>query len=162
MSALTEEQQKKLNKLEGEIASIDEKIAEVEKARAPLEYRRNKAKLEKELKDLKKKKKEVEAKIKERQDKVETFVKLLGGSGAPREVYKIFIPGGSELRVNYYHLNNLGKQMNAYFSRLDNPFLDTYTVPQREELLKSILGSTATIPTTPATVITANNAVDSD
>jgi len=97
------------------------------------------------------------------EQRVKSYAEASGGNdGEPAEIYKVFIPGGSDLRLNYYQLNNLGKQMNVYFARLDNPFLDSYNADQREELVRSILGTpTGTaIPTTPSTVITTNDAND--
>jgi len=86
------------------------------------------------------------------------------GSGEPQEIYRVFIPGGNELRLNYYQLNNIGKQMNVYFSRLDNPFLDSYNDTQREELARSILGTPVgtPIPTTPKATMTDNDKTDAN
>ncbi|RHZ36548.1 hypothetical protein [endosymbiont GvMRE of Glomus versiforme] len=118
--------------------------------------------LEKEIEVLNKDLDDAESINESIKTKLDSYASMTGGSGAPQEIYKVFIPGGSDLRLNYFQLNNIAKQMNAYFSRLDNPFLDSYNAAQREELVRSILDipTTTVVPSTPSNVITVNNSTD--
>ena len=149
-SQLTEQENVKENILK----ELEEKISQTVSDREV-------EKFEKEIKTLESKLESFETYKKELQDRLDFYAQA-SGSDAPQEIYRVFVPGGSELRLNYYHLNNIGKQMNVYFARLDNPFLDTYNATQKEELVRSILGTPVgtDVPTTPDTVITDNNAAD--
>src|SRR5258706_11742947 len=63
-----------------------------------------------------------------------------GNKPLNRDVYKVTLPGGDVIYMNYSALNNLIREFNAYFALFDNPFLDSYNVLQREEIIRGIHG----------------------
>jgi len=154
MSSLTEEQQKKLRRLENNIAQIREKYEEEKKSAAPLALRRELEKEEKEKKNLEKELKEAEKINQEIEDK------QLGWINAPisdpndygdKYLYEVQVSSGNTKRISICATQSLLLQLQGYFSYLDCPFPDDnssnkFTDAQKQELLESIIPSGTALP----------------